>query len=75
MPEIIIPGPEGRLEARYHKADKPNSPICLILHPHPRQGGTMNNKLVYNTYQAFKKSNFSTLRFNFRGVGKSDGEL
>ncbi|MDB9972001.1 alpha/beta hydrolase [Alphaproteobacteria bacterium] len=73
MPEIIIPGPEGRLEAIYHKADKPNSPICLILHPHPRQGGTMNNKLVYNTYQAFKKSNFSTLRFNFRGVGKSLG--
>ena len=59
MPEIIIPGPEGRLEAIYHKGDKPNSPICLVLHPHPRQGGTMNNKLVYNTYQAFKKSNFS----------------
>jgi len=73
MPEIIIPGPEGRLEARYHKADDPRAPICLVLHPHPRQGGTMNNKLVYNTYQAFKKSNFSTLRFNFRGVGKSLG--
>ena len=37
MPEIIIPGPEGRLEARYHKEEKPNSPICLILHPHPRR--------------------------------------
>ncbi|MDB9762887.1 alpha/beta hydrolase, partial [Alphaproteobacteria bacterium] len=73
MPEIIIPGPEGRLEAIYHKEEEQNSPICLILHPHPRQGGTMNNKLVYNTYQAFKKSNFSTLRFNFRGVGKSLG--
>ena len=62
MPEIIIPGPEGRLEARYHKSDDTRAPICLVLHPHPRQGGTMNNKLVYNTYQAFKKSNFSTLK-------------
>ena len=73
MPEIIIPGPEGRLEARYQKGNQGNSPLCVVLHPHPRQGGTMNNKLVYRTYQAFKNSNFSTLRFNFRGVGRSQG--
>ena len=73
MPEIVIPGPEGRLEAIYNKGSETTSPLCLVLHPHPRQGGTMNNKLVYNTYQAFKKSSFSTLRFNFRGVGKSLG--
>jgi len=73
MPEIVIPGPEGRLEAIYNKGRETTSPLCLVLHPHPRQGGTMNNKLVYNTYQAFKKSSFSTLRFNFRGVGKSLG--
>jgi len=73
MPEIVIPGPEGRLEAVYNKGRETTSPLCLVLHPHPRQGGTMNNKLVYNTYQAFKKSNFCTLRFNFRGVGKSLG--
>ena len=73
MPEIVIPGPEGRLEARYHKGPELNSPLCIVLHPHPRQWGTMNNKIVYNTYQAFKKSDFSTLRFNFRGVGRSQG--
>ena len=73
MPEINIPGPEGRLEARYQKGNQDNSPLCVVLHPHPRQGGTMNNKLVYRTYQAFKNSNFSTLRFNFRGVGRSQG--
>ena len=73
MPEIVIPGPEGRLEARYHKGPELNSPLCIVLHPHPRQGGTMNNKIVYNTYQAFKNSDFSTLRFNFRGVGRSQG--
>ena len=73
MPEIIIPGPEGRLEARYQKGKDQKSPICLVLHPHPRQGGTMNNKIVYNIYHAFKNIGFATLRFNFRGVGKSQG--
>ena len=57
MPEIIIPGPEGRLEARYQKGNKDNSPLCVVLHPHPRQGGTMN-KLVYRTYQALKTLTF-----------------
>ena len=73
MPEIIIPGPEGRLEARYQKGKDQRSPICLVLHPHPRQGGTMNNKIVYNIFHAFKNIGFATLRFNFRGVGKSQG--
>ena len=73
MPEIIIPGPEGRLEARYQKGKNQKSPLCLVLHPHPRQGGTMNNKIVYNIYHAFKNLGFATLRFNFRGVGKSQG--
>jgi len=75
MPEIIIPGPEGRLEARYQKGKEIRSPLCLVLHPHPRQGGTMNNKIVYNIYQAFKTLGFATLRFNFRGVGKSQGSF
>ena len=65
MPEIIIPGPEGRLEARYQKGKDSNSPLCLVLHPHPRQGGTMNNKIVYNIYHSFKNLGFATLRFNF----------
>ena len=46
MPEVMINGPEGRLEARYHHAEDPNAPIALVLHPHPQHGGTMNNKLV-----------------------------
>ena len=73
MPEIIIPGPEGRLEARYQKGKDQRSPICLVLHPHPRQGGTMNNKIVYNIFHAFKNIGFATLRFIFSGVGKSQG--
>jgi alpha/beta superfamily hydrolase len=73
MPDVIFNGPEGRLEGRYHKAKEPNAPIALILHPHPQHGGTMHNKVVYALYQSFVGRGYSTLRFNFRGVGRSQG--
>ena len=75
MPEVMINGPEGRLEARYHHAKGPNAPIALVLHPHPQHGGTMNNKLVYTVYHIFRQRGFSVLRFNFRGVGRSQGRF
>jgi alpha/beta superfamily hydrolase len=75
MPEVIFTGPEGRLEGRYHHAAEPRSPIAIILHPHPQHGGTMNNKVVYNLYHTFVNRGFSVLRFNFRGVGRSQGEF
>lgn len=73
MPELIINGPAGRIEARYHHEGKSDSPIALILHPHPQFGGTMNNQIVYHLYYTFTARNFSVLRFNFRGVGRSQG--
>ena len=73
MPELILTGPSGRLEARYHHEPATDAPIALILHPHPLLGGTMNNKVVYNLYYAFAERGFSVLRFNFRGVGRSQG--
>ncbi len=73
MPEVIFNGPEGRLEGRYQHNREPNAPIALMLHPHPQHGGSMNNKVVYTLYQAFSRRGFSTLRFNFRGVGRSQG--
>ncbi len=73
MPEIIVNGPEGRIEGRYTQGKSPNAPIALILHPHPQHGGTMNNKIVYSMFHSFAKRGFSCLRFNFRGVGKSQG--
>jgi alpha/beta superfamily hydrolase len=75
MPEIILNGPEGRLEGRYQQSATPNAPIALMLHPHPQHGGTMNNKVVYSLYQAFQRQGFSVLRFNFRGVGRSQGKF
>ncbi len=73
MPELIINGPVGRIEARYHHAEASDSPIALILHPHPQFGGTMNNQVVYSLYHTFVERGFSVLRFNFRGVGRSQG--
>jgi alpha/beta superfamily hydrolase len=75
MPEIIFPGPEGRLEGRYHPQKDRDAPIAIVLHPHPQFGGTMNNKVVYNLHYTFHRLGFSVLRFNFRGVGRSQGEF
>ena len=73
MPEVLINGPEGRIQGRYMHGKIENAPMALVLHPHPEQGGTMNNKVVYSIYQSSVARGFSTLRFNFRGVGRSQG--
>jgi alpha/beta superfamily hydrolase len=75
MPEVIFNGTEGRLEGRYHHSKRPNAPIALALHPHPLYGGTMNNRVVFALFQAFQRRGFSVLRFNFRGVGRSQGRF
>tara|TARA_Y100001970_G_scaffold32512_1_gene40373 strand:+ start:2587 stop:3243 length:657 start_codon:yes stop_codon:yes gene_type:complete len=71
--EVFIAGPAGRLEAKYFKNPKKGSPIAIVLQPHPQYGGSMNNKIVQEIYNVFLKNNFSVLRLNFRGVGKSEG--
>ena len=73
MPEIIFNGPAGRLEGRYSHSKVKNAPLALVLHPSPQHGGTMNNKITYMMYQTLVARGFSTLRFNFRGVGRSQG--
>ena len=71
--EIFIPGPSGRIQAKYIKNKQQGAPIALVLQPHPQYGGTMNNRIVYETYNCFYKNGFSVIRINFRGVEKSDG--
>ena len=71
--EIFISGPSGRLQATYYKNKKQGAPVALVLQPHPQYGGTMNNRIVYETYNCFFKNGFSIIRINFRGVEKSDG--
>ena len=75
MVELLIPGPEGKIEAKYSHNNKDDSPIVIILHPDPSKGGTMNTKIIFKLYKIFIESGFSTIRFNFRGVGKSEGEF
>ena len=75
MTEVLFNGHAGRLEGRYHQGENPNAPVALILHPHPQYGGTMNNKVVYTLFSVFQSLGFSVLRFNFRSVGRSQGEF
>ncbi len=75
MPEVVLTGAAGRIEGRYSPGKKDNAPIALILHPHPRAGGHMNNPVAVQLYHLFMKRGFATLRFNFRGVGRSQGEF
>jgi uncharacterized protein len=71
--EIFIPGPSGRIQAKYFKSKQQGSPVALVLQPHPQYGGTMNNRIIYETYNCFYRNKFSVIRINFRGVEKSDG--
>jgi hypothetical protein len=49
--------------------------MALVLHPHPLHGGNMSNRVVYMLHQCFVRRGFSTLRINFRGVGRSQGSF
>lgn len=73
MPEVIFNGPAGRLEGRYQPGRTDNAPVAIVLHPHPQFGGTMNNQIVYDLFYMFVERKFAVLRFNFRGVGRSQG--
>jgi len=75
MPEVFFNGPAGRIEGRYTQSTDPKAPVALVLHPHPLYGGTMNNKVVYNVYKTLVENNFTVLRINFRGVGRSLGKF
>ncbi len=61
MPEVIFPGPEGRLQGRFHPQKNDDAPIAIILHPQSNLGGTMNNKVVYNMHYAFLNMGFTCL--------------
>lgn len=75
MVEVLFNGHAGRIEGRYYQSTRPNAPVALMLHPDPMFGGTMNNKVVYSLFSCFKDLGFSVLRFNFRGVGRSQGQF
>ncbi|MFO8111935.1 MAG: CocE/NonD family hydrolase [Desulfosalsimonadaceae bacterium] len=72
MEYIFFDSKDGvRLEGLWH--GEKNSPAAIITHPHPLYGGTMNNYVLDIIESAFLEKGYATLRFNFRGVGKSSG--
>jgi alpha/beta superfamily hydrolase len=70
---VVVPGPTGRLEAAIDSVDTPVRAIAVVCHPHPLQQGTMRNKVVTTAARAFAQLGAQVLRFNFRGVGASEG--
>jgi uncharacterized protein len=72
---LLIEGPAGGLEALLEEPeDSAPREACLVCHPHPLFGGTMHNKVVYRLARAMRRAGAVVLRFNFRGVGSSEGE-
>jgi len=70
----LLHGPSGQLEAAIIRAeDGENKPWGIVCHPHPLYGGTMDNKIVTTIVRAFQHFKLNTIRFNFRGVGRSEG--
>jgi hypothetical protein len=73
---LFIDGPAGRLEALLESPrDGEAAGSAVVCHPHPEHGGTLQNKVVHTLARAFVTKGLSTLRFNFRGVGQSEGEF
>lgn len=70
----LIDGPAGQLELLTLAAKGPAKGVAVICHPHPLQQGTMQNKVVHTLSRAFHRKDLHAIRFNYRGVGKSQGE-
>ena len=72
---LALQGPEGTIEALRDSPDAGRAPrgVAVVAHPHPLFGGTMDNKVVQTLARAFVQRGWTTLRFNFRGVGQSAG--
>jgi alpha/beta superfamily hydrolase len=71
---VKIDGPAGQLECAVDTpADAPRG-IAIVCHPHPQQGGTLDNKVAQTLARAFVQLGYTAVRFNFRGVGGSEGE-
>ncbi len=69
-----IDGPAGILQALYQPAADPQAALAVIAHPHPLGGGSMQNKVVSTLMRGYRDLGMHVLRFNFRGVGASEGQ-
>jgi uncharacterized protein len=76
LSKLLLPGPAGQLEVMTSLPETARTPpvIAVICHPHPLFGGTMHNKVIYTLARCFNSMGLASVRFNFRGVGLSQGE-
>jgi alpha/beta superfamily hydrolase len=70
---LSIAGPSGALELALNVPEQAPRGIALVAHPHPLQGGTMDNKVVQTLAKTFAGLGYVSVRFNFRGVAGSGG--
>lgn len=70
---LELRGPAGRLQALRDTPEGTPRGVAIIAHPHPLFGGTMDNKVVQTLARAFVQAGWTAVRFNFRGVGSSEG--
>ena len=73
MEKIVIQGPAGRIQAALHIVDASVSDFLIICHPHPQFGGSMDNKVVTTLGKSYLDAGINVIRFNYRGVGESEG--
>jgi alpha/beta superfamily hydrolase len=75
---VLLDGPAGALEVAVDLPEGDVAPLSLlavVCHPLPTEGGTMHNKVVTMTARALRECGATTVRFNFRGVGRSEGSF
>jgi len=72
--QVTFRSPAGLLEGiLFCRAEEDPATIAVFCHPHPQFGGSMHNKVAYRASEAISQLGWPTLRFNFRGVGRSEG--
>jgi hypothetical protein len=72
---FVFPGPTGNLEGLWKEPEGPRVGAAVVAHPHPLHGGTLHNKVVFRAARALSRGGYGVLRFNFRGVGLSEGQF
>ncbi|HEU4458972.1 MAG TPA: alpha/beta fold hydrolase [Methylibium sp.] len=70
---LQLSGPAGAIEAALDEPAATPSAVLVVCHPHPQHGGTLDNKVVQTIARAGLQNGWRSLRFNFRGVGRSEG--
>ncbi len=68
-----IAGPAGRIECAIDRPEAAPRGVAVVCHPHPQFGGTLDNKVVQMVARTFLQLGWTSVRFNFRGIGRSEG--